>query len=180
MTGPKQVAEEFNECCINSVTELIECFEHSNETECIQSTSPEENLYTNWFELPIITAEFVKKEIQNVSADKATGNDGISIKFLKLIFDISVVINSLIYIYNISLSSVCFPKEWKTARVKPIFKAGNKSQVSTARPISILSVVTKVIERAAHKHLLEHLILNRILCPIQFGFRPHHSCETAL
>ena len=73
-----------------------------------------------------------------------------------------------------------FPTAWKTARVKPIFKSGNKLEVSNYRPIAILSVVSKFTERAVHKHFLDYLISKQILCPNQFGFRPKHSCETAL
>ena len=64
--------------------------------------------------------------------------------------------------------------------MKPIFKSGNKLQVSNYRPIAILSVISKFTERAVHKHFLDYLISKQILCPNQFGFRPKHSCETAL
>ena len=52
--------------------------------------------------------------------------------------------------------------------------------MSNYRPIAILSVVSKFTERAVHKHFLDYLISKQILCPNQFGFRPKHSCETAL
>ena len=97
-----------------------------------------------------------------------------------MVLDIPVVIDSFTYICNLSLSAAYFPAAWKTARVKPIFKPGNKLQVSNYRPIAILSVASKFTERAVHKHFLDYLISRQILCPDQFGFRPKHSCETAL
>ena len=176
------MADEFNEYFINSVNELTNCFESNNDNNDKSQSicQVETHRPTDPFELPIITAEFVKNEIKHLSANKATGNDEISVKIIKLVVGIPVVIDSLTYICNLSLSTAYFPTAWKTARVKPIFKSGNKLEVSNYRPIAILSVVSKFTERAVHKHFLDYLISKQILCPNQFGFRPKHSCETAL
>ena len=98
---------------------------------------------------------------------------------LKLVLDIPVVIDSFTYICNLSLSTAYFPTAWKAARVKPIFKSGNKLQVSNYRAIAILSVASKLL-RELFISTLDYLISRQILCPNQFGFRPKHSCETAL
>ena len=54
---------------------------------------------TDLFELPNITTEFVKNEIRNLSTNKATGNDELSVRLLKLVSDIPLVIDSFAYIY---------------------------------------------------------------------------------
>ena len=186
VTDPKKVAEEFNEYFINSVNELItDSFQHDdceNYTTLKHNDAPiaEREQSSDLFELPIVTSDYVRNEIRNLTMNKATGCDDISVKLLKLISNIDIVIDSFTYICNLSLSTGHFPKTWKIARVKPIFKTGNKLQVSNYRPIAILSVASKFIERAVHKHFLSYLISKEIMCPNQFGFRPNHSCETAL
>lgn len=65
--------------------------------------------------------------------------------------------------------------------VSPIFKAMDKTDTHNYRPINILPVVLKVIEKWVDKQLIEHLCISRNpLHPMQFRFRTHHSTEGAL
>jgi len=63
--------------------------------------------------------------------------------------------------------------------VKPIFKKGNKHEVSNYRPISLLTSFSKIIEKLMFNRLLSHLDKNNILAKEQFGFRPQASTEQA-
>lgn len=72
-----------------------------------------------------------------------------------------------------------FPSEWKTARVTPIFKAGAKDDVNNYRPVSILPVVSKLLERVVHDQLYQSLTANGVLSQWQSGFRPGFSTSTA-
>ena len=63
----------------------------------------------------------------------------------------------------------------KMAKVIPVFKKGTKSNVENYRPISLLPVFSKVLERVIHKRLLEFLDRENIISPNQFGFRQNHS-----
>ena len=126
----------------------------------------------------MITRDFVLKQIDNLSLDKATGEDHISCKLLKMTKN--VIAESLCDIINKSLSTGVVPREWKKARVVPIFKSGDISSLNNYRPISILPIVSKIIERAVHQQLSEFLDENDLLHPNQSGFRPMHSTATAL
>ena len=131
------------------------------------------------FALHPVTLEFVIKEIEHLSQDKATGEDGISCKMLKL--SKHVIAQSLTDIINMSLITGVVPCAWKRARVVPIFKSGDISSLSNYRPISILPIVSiKKNERAVHKQLSEFFYANNILHPNQSGFRPMHSTNTIL
>ena len=101
ITNPKQVAEEFNEYFIKSVNELTNCFESNadNNDKSRPKCQMETESSTDPFDLPIITAEFVRNEIKHLSTSKATGNDEISVKIMKLVVDIPVVIHSLINLH---------------------------------------------------------------------------------
>ena len=65
------------------------------------------------------------------------------------------------------------------AIVTPIFKSGDRREVSNYRPVSILPATSKVIEKVVAEQLTAHLNNNNLLHPMQFGFRANHSTETA-
>ena len=72
------------------------------------------------------------------------------------------------------------PDSWKHALVHPIHKTGDPADPSNYRPISIIPVIAKVVERAVQRQLYSYLSSNHLLSPTQHGFRPRHSTETAL
>ena len=72
---------------------------------------------------------------------------------------------SLAYICNLSLLTSIFPSDWKQAKVTPIFKDGDKFDVGNYRPISVLSIIFKILERAVHDQLYSFLTTNSILHP---------------
>ena len=72
---------------------------------------------------------------------------------------------------------------WGLAKtIRPIFKAGDRcrSSFENYRPISLLSIVSKIIEKFVQKTFYSYLLQNNFFCNNQFGFRPGHSCEIAL
>jgi len=83
-------------------------------------------------------------------------------------------------VLNCSINSGIFPHQWKLAKVSPLYKKGPKDCIENYRPISVLCTLSKILERHVHDHLYNYLIAENLLHPSQSGFRPHHSCETAL
>ena len=73
-----------------------------------------------------------------------------------------------------------FPNVLKIAKVIPIFKSGNVQLCSNYRPISVLSVFSKVFEKLVHKRLISYLEKNKILYQRQFGFRQGYSTFMSL
>ena len=61
-----------------------------------------------------------------------------------------------------------------------MFKGGDKTDMGNYRPISVLSVFAKVIEKIVFSQVYEYLNKNSLLCSQQSGFRPNHSTTTAL
>ena len=106
------------------------------------------------------------------------GLDGIDGKILKL--SAPVIAETLTYIYNLCLTKNKIPKAFKVAKVIPIYKSGDHSDPSNYRPISILSVLSKPLENHIQKHLLGHFNYFNLFHPNQSGYRPKHSCHTAL
>ncbi|XP_076858335.1 uncharacterized protein LOC143512193 isoform X2 [Brachyhypopomus gauderio] len=85
-------------------------------------------------------------------------------------------------IINNSLSSGIVPSSFKAARVVPILKKPNldATNISNYRPVSLLSFLSKILERAVHNQLSSFLSQNQLQDPNQSGFKPAHSTETAL
>ncbi|KAK6175805.1 hypothetical protein SNE40_014194 [Patella caerulea] len=85
-------------------------------------------------------------------------------------------------IINLSLQSGTFPRIWKEAVVKPLIKKSNLdiNQFSNYRPVSNLSFLSKVLEKAVKVRLSSHLSTHSLLDRFQSAYRPRHSNETAL
>ena len=113
-----------------------------------------------------------------LSTSKVTGMDKISAKVLKVAA--STIVPSLTEIFNMSIDTDQFPSEWKAARVIPLFKKGQRSMLDNYRPISILPVVSKVMERILYDQMYEYFNQKNLFSKHQFGFRPYHSTTTTL
>ncbi len=83
-------------------------------------------------------------------------------------------------IMNLSISCIKFPTAWKMAKICPIFKCGERDNGSNYQPISILSVLSKILEKHVHILLYQVLTTYNLLQLAQSGIRKMHSCETTL
>ena len=78
-------------------------------------------------------------------------------------------------LFNRSLSEKVFPSFWKLAHVIPLFKKDDPSVVSNYRPVSLLSCVSKIMERIIFKHVYNYFHCNGLFYQYQAGFLPGHS-----
>ena len=133
---------------------------------------------SNPFKMPPMTVYEVGKRITDINNNTSASSDCVSPTLLKLA--LPYIIESLTYIYNLSMDQNKFPSLLKIAKVKPIPKSGDLNDLNNYRPISLLSILSKPLERHIHKHMYKYLIENNLLNSSQSGFRPGHSCHTAL
>ena len=103
---------------------------------------------TETFDIPEIKSEFVYCFLAHLQVSKATGLDGISAKFLKCAAP--AIINPIKKMLNLSIKKCTFPSSWKSAKVTPVLKAGGHLDKNNHRPISILPVLSKILERHVH------------------------------
>ena len=108
-----------------------------------------------------------------INTTKASGPDFIHGRLLKEGADI--LCKHLSKIFNSSLSTSYFPDIWKIANVVPIFKKGDKTNVSNYRPISLLCVMGKVFEKCVFKYLHNYLVSHNLISKVQSGFTPGDS-----
>lgn len=89
------------------------------------------------------------------------------------------LVKPLTHLINSSFISSKFPEKLKIAKIKPIFKKGDKSNVNNYRPIALLPAISKIYEKAVHNQLVDFLEKNNILNDYQHGFRQGRSVITA-
>ena len=126
----------------------------------------------------LITKEIVTKEIDKIKSSKAPGPDEVFPRILKECKD--VLSEPLACIFRKSLESGIVPVAWKKANVIPIFKKGDKTNMSNYRPVSLTSVVGKMMESIIARNIRDHLDKHKLIKESQHGFSKGKSCLTNL
>ena len=126
----------------------------------------------------LCTPDEVHFYVSSLDPNKATGPDGISARMLRQTAD--SITTSVTELLNLSLRSGCVPKEWKKSNVVPIPKTSPPSTPSNYRPISLLRILSKVMERHFHLLITEHLRDCHPLSDSQWGFQAGKSTVTGL
>ncbi len=173
VTGDKNIADEFNKFFSTIGPKLCENLPNNN-IDPLSYIAPGSNI----FSFKDFTYADVKYEIDKTKVKKSAGLDKISNKLLKSAGEI--IINSLTFIFNLSINTGTFPDELKYAKVTPIYKSEDKKDCSNYRPISVISAVAKVFEKLVYKQLSQYFDDNHLLSTNQSGFRTQHSTESTL
>ena len=172
-----EIASEFNKFFVSVASKIKEPIMPSNFDRLTMFC--DQNLRgSSPFSIPNIEYDKVEKYLRNIDITKATGADNIGPRLLKLAAP--YISESLTFICNQSIMNSTFPEKWKEGKVTPLHKNGPKDDTNNYRPISVLPVLSKLLEKHVHDSLMFYLSSNNLLHSTQSGFRPNHSCETAL
>lgn len=125
-----------------------------------------------------VTEDQVRRCVQEMRGGSAPGIDNFSTLTLKR--NLNFIILPLTHIINLSIKFGVFPLNFKTAKVVPLYKSNDKSSFNSYRPISLLCVLSKVLEKCVKLQLQQFLENNHILAPCQFGFRKGKNSSDAL
>ena len=174
---PEDMANAFNNFFVNVAENIKEPIEESNHDK-LRDYCNERIPEDVSFDIPFITTDKVLKCLKDLDVKKSTGTDEIGPRLLKLASPF--IAESLAFICNLSIRRGSFPDKWKEAKVKPLHKGGPTNDLNNFRPISILPVLSKLFEKHVHESLLAFLEQYKLLYSTQSGFRPKHSCDTAL
>ena len=126
----------------------------------------------------VVTPEVVANKINNMKENKSPGVDGIAPKILKE--TVEQICTPLAYVFNMSLQEGIVPLEWKEANIIPLFKKGSRNKCVNYRPVSLTSVICKVLETSIRDHMMDFLIKHKLINPSQHGFLKARSCLTNL
>ena len=144
-----------------------------NEQAFLNERQQRDFLEMNQLNTEIFTLEEVQREINSINVYKSSGINNISSRVLKDIWQIHPEL--LLNILNKALQKGTFPNAWKHGTVIPIPKIPNPQQVGDLRPITLLPLPGKVMERLIHNKLYPYLEENDILTSKQNGFRKQHG-----
>ena len=110
--------------------------------------------------------------------NSSPGLDDISAKVIKE--SANLFLEPLTHIFNLSFSKGVFPTELKISKVIPLYKGDDSSLIKNYRPVSVLPLFSKILERLMYNRLISFIKLNDVLYKLQFGFREGHSTNIAL
>ena len=126
-----------------------------------------------------VTPKMVKKVIKNLDLSKTSGSDCIPVVVIKNCeLELSYILAELL---NKCLKESFFPDCWKVSSVVPVFKnVGERSTAKNYRPVSLLSVVSKVFEKLVNNRIVDHLEKCGLFSDFQYGFRSSRSTADLL
>ena len=178
---PAKVANFFNQFYTNVAETLVSKLPPSPKIFDTDSTAFKDfyrEMSTKNFKLQNVSEDFILKELLNLKPFKSTGLDNIPSRFLKEGAEILKL--PITHIVNTSISTNIVPSDFKAARVKPLHKKNSKLEVGNYRPVSILTAISKILEKAVYIQLESHLTDNNLLYDFQSGFRGAYSTDTWL
>lgn len=173
ISNPQKVTKSFNNHFINTV-DLLKV--PKADLSFVKDSPSCKTKYLS--EFSPVSVEEVAKIILGLNNTKSCGWDDIPVHLLKL--SVQVISPILTYIFNLAIRTCTFPTKLKLSEIKPIFKKGIKNDIQNFRPISLLSNISKIFEKALHNRIVYFLESNNLLGAEQFGFRKNRSTELAL
>jgi hypothetical protein len=162
LNNPFEIAQKFN----NFFTSVAASFSSGiNPADTVIDDNPITNARFEMSSVPV-TSEELGLALNNLQDKKTPDLNNVSIHCVRV---------PLLHIFNCSLSSGSVPDKMKIAKVVPIFKSGNQTDINNYRPISLLCSFSKVLEKIVANRLTHYLNSNNLISPNQFGFRSKHS-----
>ncbi|KAF2348701.1 Reverse transcriptase domain, partial [Trinorchestia longiramus] len=120
----------------------------------------------------------IRRILYSLKNTEAVGHDNISLQYIKESFNFTAPLLHLII--NTSITTNKFPDQWKLSIIKPLHKAGDINTASNYRPISLLPVLSKILEKVISNQLSTNLDKSKPLHPNQYDYRKCTSTQDAL
>ena len=163
-TSPRKMADIQNSYYIDKVKTIRESMQNQDRDPLAvlkRTLQGNEASFTS----QAVTPEQVDKIIRDLKNSKASGMDNLDTYILKLTR--KIIVPSVCHILNLSLQTNKFPTKWKIAKVVPLYKGkGSKIDPKNYRPVAILPILSKVLERAMFQQVVTFLDSNNLFNPI--------------
>ena len=114
-----------------------------------------------------VTPEMIANKMKKMKDNKSPGVDGIPPKLLKEI--VEQISTPLAKVFNLSLQEGIVPSEWKETNIMPLFKKASRIMPENYRPVSLTSVVCKLLETLIRDHMVEFLVKHKLISTSQHG-----------
>ena len=125
-----------------------------------------------------LTEEIIKNKLLKLNPNKSPGPDGWHPRVFKEIAD--ALTPPLLILLRKSLDEGSLPDDWKKGNITAIYKKGSKANPGNYRPISLTSIICKLLEAIIRDAIVTHMSVNNLFCDQQHGFVPGRSCITQL
>ena len=181
ITNKGDIAETLNCFFVNQQKNLTSQIRLNNDSSTGARPPPPPPLsqVSGTFNIPQISRDKVVNLLLSIPVYKATGNDEVSAKLLRIAAP--AIADSLCKLINFCIEKQTFPTKWKVGKVTPIYKGqGNRDDKNNYRPLTVLPILSKLLKKHICDHLCDFLEKNAPLHRFQSGFRKFHSTETAL
>ena len=133
---------------------------------------------TPTFKFQSVSKERFQRHLAKLKSTKSPGHDNLSPRLLKDCAD--VIAKPLAHTINLSLKTSLVPNKLKIAKVIPLHKSGNKALPDNYRPISVLPVLSKILDRVIYEQIADYLENDKMLTSCQFSFRRRYNTELAV
>ena len=170
---PQEIAKEFNKFFTSVGPTLVGKIPNTEKSFQYFLTSHNKKM-----QLEELNFDEFEEAFKSLKRNKAAGFDDLSSSIIIDAYD--SLKNILFHIFKVSIKQGIFPDCLKIAKITPIFKSGAKDDVNNYRPISILPVLSKVLERIMYNRVYNHLGCKGLLYEKQFGFKRNNSTEHAI
>ena len=176
-SSPHVLAETMNEFYINKVKNIQENLPTSNGDPLKYLKLMMKNKKT-LFSLKPVHPDLIDEIVSKLKNSKSCGIDNIDTYILKIIKPL--IIPALTHIVNLSICTSKFPTSWKYSKVVPLFKKDDPFSPKNYRPVALIPILSKVLERVIFMQIVEYMELNELFHPSHHGYRMGHNTCTAL
>ena len=180
--GNSNTIKRLDGCSSDSPSDLAECFADAFSSVFtiddghLPNFAPRDPEYKNC--QISISPKGVLNQLKSLDQCKGAGPDGLSPSLLRFLSDL--IYHTLANIFSYSLITGGVPDDWRTAQVLPIYKKGSRSNPLNYRPVSLTSILSKLMEHIICHNINNYLDSNNILSESQHGFRKNRGCDTQL
>ena len=176
-TSPKILATIMNNYYIDKIESIRASLPTCNEDPLKKLKMIMSNRKSTFSALPV-HPDLIGHILSNLKNSKSSGVDNIDTYILKLIKP--YVIPAVTHIINLSIQTSTFPKKWKYSKVIPLYKKDDPLNAKNYRPVALVPILSKVLERVMFLQMVEYLESNKLFHPNHHGYRLGHSTCTAL
>ena len=176
ITSAKKIAHYMNEFFIDKVQTI-----RSGMAAASFSVTKLKDIMKNKtckFQLGHVNVSKVRKVLKSLSSSRSTGIDELDNYSIKLAAEL--IAQPIHHIVSLSINQDKFPHGWKFSKVLPLHKKDDKLERKNYRPVSILSPISKVLEKIVYEQIYNYFTRNQLFHPNLHGYRGNRSTQTAL
>ena len=177
VTSPARLAEIMNNFFVNKIETIRQGLPRQTD-DPLRTLKHIMRNNNSEFSLSCVHPDEVRKIILSLKNSKSCGVDTIDTYTIKLIVD--DILPAVTHIVNLSIQQGVFPSQYKIAKVIPLHKKEDPLLPKNYRPVAILCILSKVIERVIFLQIVQYMNSNDLFHPNHHGFRAHHSPTSAM